>query len=185
MAGLSCAVRSDHGFAGRILEAVQTRGIVHQNASAHVLIRHPVGQEIEKIGRVRHRPLDENVRPIARPHYPVRARRHELRHKRLELGIGRRLLGQAVAARQFHPVALSYQAQHSLEYRLIETVARLEHADVVDNGGASEFLEARRDVQQLPALGEQLNVPAELLGPLSPPLKVGKGEPARMRDDVA
>ena len=50
---------------------------------------------------------------------------------------------------------------------------------------ARELLDAWCELQELWALGEQLNVPAEFIDPRGPPLKIRKWKPARMRKDIA
>src|SRR3974390_3737118 len=67
----------------------------------------------------------------------------------------------------------------------MEPVARLEHANVVNDGGAGELFQARRDLQELRAFGQKLDVPAELLGTRCPVFELCERQPARMREHIA
>src|SRR4051794_38451309 len=61
-----------------LLEAVEPRRVVDEDAVARRLVRDPLGEETQQVAVVRHRHLEPDMRPVAAPEQPVGPRLDEL-----------------------------------------------------------------------------------------------------------
>ena len=76
------------GFAGP-LEAVEPLGVVHQDALARRLVRHPDRDLIDQVAVVRHRRLQQHVRPVRAPHQAVGRGGDQRVRERRDVVVGR------------------------------------------------------------------------------------------------
>src|SRR3974390_413721 len=106
-------------------EAIKTRRIVDQNAVAHLFVRHPVEQEIEKSRRFWHWAGNVDMRPVRTPKNPIGPSIQQRFDQRDHVAVGRRLVRAVIAGRQFRPApSVLEQPQQSLQCRLGNPVAR-------------------------------------------------------------
>ena len=77
------------GLCSRPLEAVEPLGIVDQDALAHRFVRHPDRDLIDQIAVVRHRRLQQHMRPVRAPHQAVGRGGDQRVRERRDVVIGR------------------------------------------------------------------------------------------------
>ena len=104
-------------------------------------VRRPFLKQLEQMADIGHRALDARMRPVAAPYQPFRIGRYQRLMKRPRIRIIRRVLADAMGARQFCPApALTERAQQALETVRLGARARVAPSHVIDHHGQTESL---------------------------------------------
>src|SRR6185312_17534516 len=99
-----------------VREAVEPGGIVDENALLGGLIRRPRLKQLEQMPGIGHFAFDARMRPVTAPHQPLRIGLHQRFMKWPRVGIIRRVLAEAMGARQLAPApAFTNGAKQALE----------------------------------------------------------------------
>src|SRR6266850_6539661 len=86
-----------------VREAVEPGGVVDEDALLRRSIRRPRLKQLEQVPGIWHFALDARMRPVASPNQPLRIDLHQRFMKRARVGVIRRVLAEAMGARQLGP----------------------------------------------------------------------------------
>src|SRR5438067_1146153 len=145
-------------------ETVKRRRILDENALARGVVRHPFGQQVKEHGVIRFLVFFlGRMRPIARPHHPLRrclgVCLRELARIRIAWRADFRIL---VRAREFDPgPALVDQFANDSERGMIGACGLRNAAQVIKDNRRGKLVEQILDLDDLIAQHVDLHVPAE------------------------
>ena len=127
-----------------------------------LIIRNPVGEQVQQVADIHHRPPMRDMRPVGAPDAAVGCRLMEHPREGDGVAVGRPFHGQAVGSGQLDPGAVPDQRDKRLEARIIRAARCREMAHVVHDEGHRQLRQTRRHRRQVLRIDQELEMPAEL-----------------------